>query len=248
MNVKTPVVMINTREHVEAGSGHKRGVLGRVLLLGFATTLGACHRGPPLTLELAAIRCPADRSEHARVMFGNAELTFVCISKARADNPAMLRCDPTSRPLICEDAGSFLFTRSEDGAAYSGLAPDPAKPSEAPTLETPHRSRLLVNFRNEQPGRPTFDAVETPRSFLLVEGKELLPPQFTFVKGTLCDRETSVLNFGTCNLEARSASLYWHVAVSIPGKTGTPISPEQYRDELAFWLKRLGQMVVDPKK
>ena len=143
---------------------------------------------------------------------------------------------------------SFLFSRSEDGAAYSGIVPDPLKPRDAPTSDTPYRSRLIVNFRNAPPNRPTFEQVETSRRFLLADGKDLLPPQFTFVKGTLCDRQTTVLDSGTCNLEASSASLYWHIAVQIPGKTGTPIPAEQYRDELAFWLKHLEKIVVDPKK
>jgi hypothetical protein len=220
----------------------------RVLFLGFLATLGACHRAPPLAPELAAIHCPKDQTAHARAMFGKAELTFVCINKKQADNPSMLRCDLTSRPLICEDAGSFVFTRSEDGAAYSGLAPDPGNLGAVPTLESPYRSRLIVNFRKAPPNLPTFEAAETDWKFLLADGKDLLPPQFTFVKGTLCDRNAHVLNVGVCNLEAQSASLYWHIAVDIPVKKGTPISAGQYRDELAFWLIRLEKMVIDPKK
>ena len=183
-------------------------------------------------------------------MFGKARLTFVCLSKERAARPEMLRCDPTSRPLVCEDAGSFLFSRGEDGLVYSGVAPRSLQSLAASTAtsEAPYRSRLLVNFYNAPPSRSTFEAVETSRKFLLADGKDLLPPQFTFVKGTLCDRQATVLNTGICNLEAQSPSLYWHIAVQIPAEKETPISAEQYRDELAFWLKRFDKMVVDPAK
>ena len=221
----------------------------RVWLLALTALLGACNRAPPLAPELAAIKCPPDRTQHARAMFGKAELTFVCVSKKQADNPASLRCDPTSRPVVCEDAGSYVFTRDNDGTVYAGFGALPANAGLGSSSDIERtRSRLSVNFRNAPPKGRTFEEAETQWSFLLPDAKQLLPPQFTFVKGTLCDRASTPINSGACNLEARSASLYWHVAISIPAEKGTPISGDTYREELAFWLTRLGKLVVDPKK
>ncbi|MBL0142562.1 MAG: hypothetical protein IPP91_10810 [Betaproteobacteria bacterium] len=213
-----------------------------------ALTLAACHRQAPLAPELAAIKCPADRTEHASTKFGKAELTFVCISERLASTPHMLRCDLDSRPMVCEDAGTFVFSRSAEGKVYSGSLPKFVQERESIAPDAPHGSQLIVNFRNAPPRTSTFEEVETDWRFLLPEARDLLPPGFTFVKGALCDREATVLNTGSCNLEARSASLYWHISVYIPVEKGTPISAGEYREELAFWLKVLDKVVVDPGK
>ena len=214
------------------------------------TTMTACQRAPfavPLVPELAAIQCPADAAEHASAMFGKAELTFVCIDKKLADTPSLLRCDLDSRPMICEDAGSFILRRDIVGGVHAGPASvalqELAPPGPGPTND----SELIVYFENAPPRTHTFDAVETDWRFLLPDGRDGLPHGFTFVKGTLCDRAATVLSTGICNLEAQSASLYWHISVSVRHKEGTPIAAEEYRTELAFWLKYLGRMVVDPK-
>ena len=57
-----------------------------------------------------------------------------------------------------------------------------------------------------------------------------------------------MLNSGTCNLEARSASLYWHISVVVLAEKGVPISPDEYLSELKVWLGLLDKMVVDPSK
>mgnify|MGYP000975492731 CR=1 FL=1 len=94
--------------------------------------------------------------------------------------------------------------------------------------------------------QPTFEEVETAWKFLHDDGARSLPPGFTLVKGPLCDRAATVLGTGICNLEAKSASLYWHVAVQVRRAPGTEITHGEYREELAFWLRHLGLLVKDP--
>lgn len=214
------------------------------------TTMTACQRGPPalpLTPELAAIQCPADAAEHGSAMFGKAELTFVCIDKKLADTPSLLRCDLESRPMICEDAGTIILRHNATGVVYSGSLPVELQKLDPPGSGSTDDSELIVYFHSWPPRTPTFDAVETNWRFLIADGSDLLPHGFSFVKGTLCDRAATVLQTGVCNLEARTTSLYWNISISVRHKEGTPIPAEEYRTELAFWLKHLGRMVVDPK-
>src|ERR1700675_14160 len=181
---------------------NKTAAVGYLMLLGVMTTLSACHRSqPPLAPELAAIRCPAGQTEHARAMFGNAELLFVCISKQLADRSILLRCDLTSRPMICEDVGYIFLSRSAEGEVYPGPLPTELRQRDPPESESTRDSQLIVNFHSGPPNRPTFEEVETGWRFLLDDGKDLLPHGFAFVKGTLCDRAATVLDSGTCNLE-----------------------------------------------
>jgi hypothetical protein len=217
----------------------------QLLSIALAASLGACSRPPPLAPELQAIRCPVNRPAHARATFVNAKITFVCISKEMADTPYLLRCDLESRPMICEDEGSLAFTRDEAGVIYAGYGPRNKDGSEPEALGG---SRLTVNFRKGPPRTTTFDEVETDWRFLLPEAKRLLPAGFTPVKGALCDREATVLRSGVCNLEARSASLYWHISVSIPAEKGVPVYPEEYLAEFKLWLNLLDKLVVDPAK
>jgi hypothetical protein len=222
--------------------------IGRIVLLGLVASQGACERRPPLAPELKAFHCPTNRQEHASATFGKARITFVCISKALADSPYLLKCDLESRPMICEDDGSLMFSRSAAGEVYVGSLPAHLRQQDASASEVPGGSQLIVNFRKAPPRTSTFDEVETDWRFLLPEGKDLLPRGFTFVKGTLCDRAATVLNSGVCNLEAKSASLYWHIAVSISAERGTAVSAEEYRAEIAFWLGLLEKLVTDPAK
>ena len=90
--------------------------------------------------------------------------------------------------------------------------------------------------------------METDWRFLLPDGKALLPTGFTAVKGPLCDRQATVLDTGVCSLEARSASLYWNISVAIHAERETPVTAEEYRDEMTFWLQLLDKMVRDPAK
>lgn len=217
------------------------------LALAAAALLAGCGRKPPpLPAELKIVKCPTGRAEHAAGSFAKARVTFLCLDKSIADSPHLLRCDLESRPMICEDAGSFLYSRGADGAIYSGLLP--GEYQRKPDGEPPRGSRLSVNFRPGPPPNATFEETETNWKFLLADGPSLLPRNFTFVKGVLCDRVASVLSSGICNLEAKSASLYWHIAVQIHAEPGTPIEAGEYREELAFWLGFLDKLVADPAK
>lgn len=221
---------------------------GLSLLLLFLAMLGGCQRQAPLPAELALIQCPADQSAHARGTFGKAELTFVCISKRLAGAPHLLRCDLESLPMICEDAGTFAFHRDDTGKVFSGSVQARNAKGGLAAGEAFKGSGLVVNFRNAPPNSGTFDETETDWHFLLPGGPEFLPAGFVFVKGTRCARESTVLGTGTCNFEARSASLYWHFELSVPRERGTQIAPEEYAAELVFWRRIFAKLVVDPKR
>jgi len=220
----------------------------RIALLGLVASLCTCSRPAPLAPELKAIICPTNRPAHASATFAKARITFPCISQELADSPHLLRCDLESRPMICEDDGSFMFSRNAKGDVYVGPLPEELRRKDASAPDLTGASRLSVNFRKSPPRTETFEEAETEWAFLLPDGQALLPGGFTFVKGTLCSRQATPLNTGTCVLEARSASLYWHIQVAIHADRGTPVSAEEYRDELAFWLKLLGVVVTDPAK
>ena len=224
------------------------------LLLFAIATLGACHSTPdapvvPLPTELAAIHCPSDRNEHARTMIGKAEVTFVCVDKMQAQTPSLMRCDREAAPNVCADSGQIFLSRDADGLVYAGPPPNYSaeRSNLGPTSGPTDDSQLIINFHSGLPTRKTFDVEETQWSFLMQGAQDLLPSNFTFVKGTLCDRQATVLNTGVCNLEATTPSLYWHISISIHHKQGTVISDHEYRSELKFWMKYLGLMVADPK-
>lgn len=231
-----------------AGERRDSSIPGRILLVAFVASLGACGREPPLEPELQAVRCPTNRADFARATFVNARITFLCIPKALADSPHLLHCDLTSRPMVCEDEGSLVFSRSVDGEIFADYQPGRVKHRDGSVKEVEIASRLMVNFRKGPPRTTTFEEVETDWRFLLPEAKRLLPRGFTPVKGALCDREATVLGAGTCNLEARSASLYWHLSVSILADKGVPVYPEEYVAEMKTWFRLLDRLVTDPAK
>jgi len=217
------------------------------LLLLLAAILAACSKAPePLAPELQAIRCPTNKTAHASGSFASGRVMFVCIAKEMAEAPHLLRCDLTSRPMICEDEGSLVFSRTPEGAVYPTYFPAGKRAMDVETMTGGWR--FTVNFRSGPPRTQTFEEVETDWRFLIPEAGRLLPPGFTLVKGALCDRKTTVLSSATCNLEARSASLYWHIAVSYLGEPGVPVTAEEYKEEMAHWLKLLGLLVTDPAK
>jgi hypothetical protein len=220
----------------------------RMVLLALLASLGACERKPPLAPELKTIQCPTNRPEHASATFGKARITFVCINKELANSPYLLKCDLESLPMICEDVGSLVFSRSATGDVYTGALPPKVMQQEASESDSPRGARLTVNFRNSPLKTSTFEEVGTDRRFLVADIRDLLPRGFTLVKGALCDRNATVLGGGVCNIEARSASLYWTIAVTINAERGTPIPADEYRAEIAFWLQLLDKMVVDPVK
>ena len=222
----------------------RTSLAGMVALAAVAAAMGACSKLRPLAPELLEIRCPVNRAEHGRAMFGNAEVTFVCIPKSIADAPALLRCDLDSSPMICEDAGSLTFTRGPDGKLYWGQGPKEFREDPSSAWGG---SRLVVNFHAWPPRTRTFDEVENEWRFLMPEVKRLLPAGFTLEKGAVCDRNATVLGSGGCNLEAKSASLHWNISVYVLAERGTPVSREEYRGEYEFWLGRLAAMVADPR-
>jgi hypothetical protein len=219
-----------------------------VVFVGIAASLAGCKKQPPLDPQLQAVKCPAGEDAHASATFVKAKITFLCITKELAGAPHLLRCDRTSRPLVCEDAGGLYYSVGADGTVYVGPSPEMRKRFADPRADVnlTGTSYMTVNFHTGPPRTRTFDEAETPWRFLIPDGKELLPSRYKFVKGTLCDRQATVLNNGICNLEAESASLYWHIAVGINADKGTPITEEEYRRELAFWLKFLDKVVQDP--
>ena len=131
-----------------------------------------------------------------------------------------------------------MYTRTRAGKVVAGI------PREGADLV--RSTRLTVTFRKGPPRQATFEEEATDWKFLTDDGKRFLPAGFTHVKGTLCDRNASVLDSGICNREATSASLYWHVAVEIRRPRGERIEASEYREALEFWLGFLGKLVVDP--
>lgn len=224
---------------IRSGAARPRAAAAVALVL--AVTLAACGKSktqPPLPRDLLEVVCPPGKTEYAAGAFAQARVTFLCIPRDLAQNPHLLRCDLESRPLVCDDEGSFVYTRTAAGKVWSGI------PRAGADLA--NSSRLTVNFRKGPPRQATFEEAETDWRFLHDDGKRLLPPGWRFVKGTLCDRNATPLDSGACNLEAQSASLYWHIAVEIRRPRGERIEAGEYREALAFWLRFLGQLVVDP--
>jgi hypothetical protein len=241
-----------------------RSFLATAVAVLVATTLDGCHREPPpsapLSPELAAIHCPADRNDHVSTMIGKAQVTFVCVNRQQLLAPAVgpgpspatsiMRCDSGTAPGSCPDFAEIMLSHDADGLVYSETVPNYAgeRENHGPESGPTDDSQLHIIFHGGPPKTHTFDPVETPYRYLLPGGNELLPDGFTFVKGTLCDRNATVLDSGVCNLEATTPSLYWHISISLHHKQGTPMSVREYRTELAFWMKYLSLMVVDPKQ
>jgi hypothetical protein len=234
-----------------AGAGTGKLHLNRsaivLMLLVACASLTSCNRQTPLAPELAAISCPADRAEHVSTRFANAEITFVCMTKEIAKKPALLRCDPNSRPVYCEDSGSMVFSRLPGGnvvasAPFNALGYEPG-PITNP--ETDKGSMVDVIFYDKPPGKANHDV--GPMQYLREPDQQRIPAGFTLVHGPLCDRVSNALDRGTCRLELKSASMHWYVDVSMPRPRGNRIDDSLYDQDLQRWLDLLGKMVVDPK-
>src|SRR5688500_3009663 len=121
----TPNFSSSGRESSVLFIRHRATRVGHIVFAGLVVaSLSACNRPPPLAPELKAVKCPANHEQHANATFAKASITFVCINKELASSPALLRCDRQSRPMICEDDGSLLFSRSAKGDVYAGLLPE----------------------------------------------------------------------------------------------------------------------------
>lgn len=219
-----------------------------IALLPFtASVLTGCQREALLAPELAAIACPVDRAEHASTMFGKAEVTFVCVTPEIVENPSMLRCDPNSSPVYCEDSGMITLSRLPGGKLVPG-APSNAREYEPPPVtdpETDAGSLFEASFYDKPPGKANYEV--GPRQYRRDADKQRMPPGFTLVNGPVCDRVSNALKHGTCRLEAKSASLHWYINISIPRPIGNQIDDELYQKEMTLWLDLLGKMVTDPK-
>jgi len=211
-----------------------------------ACLLPSCKRNesPPLPPELAAVQCPADKAEHGVARIDAAQITWLCVEPQLAAHPQMLACDNTAIPPVCDGSGMLLLRRDAQGIVHTDSVVNPAPP---PGIGTTDESQLLVYFHKGPPLQATFDPVDTPYRFMMADARDALPAGFTFVKGAQCDRAATVLGTGTCNIEARTPSLYWNITISVRHKQGTPIPASEYRREFDSWMKYLGEMVVDPK-
>jgi hypothetical protein len=211
-------------------------------------SLSACKKAP-LPPELAAIECPAGQEEYAQGKFGNAKVMFVCIDKKLASKPELLRCDTDSIPLVCRDEGSILLARDSEMQVYSGTIvaiDDIRRPEDEKTDPDRRIAHVIIGF-SAKPFTPTVNQDESAYEFEL-SGIEALPPSgFTYTDHRLCDRLATPLNYGSCGLEMRSKSLYWRVTVSIARPRGEPISAEEYRDELTFWMEYVRLIVDEPQ-
>lgn len=222
--------------------------LGNIVL--FSTSLvllTGCNRQPPLSPELAAISCPADRAQHVTTKFGKTELTFVCVTKEIVAKPSLLRCDENSRPVYCEDSGNIVLSRLPGGKLVAG-APSSERAYQPPKVtdpETDAGSLFEASFYDKPPGKANYDV--GPRQYLRDAEKQRLPAGFKLVNGPVCDRVSNALNRGTCRLEVKSASLLWYINISIPRPSGNEIDDELYQKDIALWLELLGKMVSDPK-
>lgn len=231
-------------------------LLNLMIAIGVAIVITSCHREAPLPADLSAIKCgyQPENNQFARVKFGAAEVTYVCISKALAETPKLLKCDLESRPMVCEERGFFSFSRTATGQVYVGVLQVlentgilPKKPAD--DVDVPYESELGLSF-TDQPFKEgafnDFAEEETGYQFLFPEAKDYLPRQFQLLKGPLCYKKATVLNNGYCYFNAKTKSLYWRIMIVIRRKEGTEIRPTDYRHEFVFWEKYLAQIVKDP--
>lgn len=159
----------------------------------------------------------------------------------------MLRCDPNSRPVYCEDSGMITLSRLPGGKLVPG-APSNAREYQPPRVtdpETDAGSLFEVSFYDKPPGKANYEV--GPRQYLRDADKQRLPPGFTLVNGPVCDRVSNALRHASCRLEAKSASLHWYINISIPRPIGNEIDDELYQRDMTLWLDLLGKMVTDPK-
>ena len=222
-----------------------------LLALAAIAGLSACHRKPseqPLAPELAAIACPADSAEHARAAIGNAKVLFLCIPKDRMAAPNKIGCNPNGVIRSCDVVNEIqLSHHAGDSRVHAGSIYDRPFIGGRSAAEKEGDSQLYVIFHEGPPTGQTFGETETPDALFASRCRCLAAARFYLRQGHECDRQSTVLNTGICNMEAQTASLYWHISITIWHNKGTDISPAEYRSELAFWMPYLEKMVDDPK-
>lgn len=223
--------------------------LACLILLGFTLwSQRSAQRPAPLRAELAAIVCPPEQAEHAVGVFAKTRILFLCVDKKQASQPALLRCQQLSdvtHPMTCEDSGSFHLSRSSAGQVFGSSIYHVKKRKGGNTDATEGDTEIIFDFSAIAP-EETAGVLETAREFALPDGGDFAPPGFTYVKSRKCDKSSTPLMMGSCGFEMKSESLYWKVTVNIIKPKGTPITAEEYRQELAFFMKYLPMLVTEP--
>jgi hypothetical protein len=210
---------------------------------------------PSLPKELAEIKCVSGEAQsHARVTYAKAKVFHLCLSGKYGDKPTEETCHIYGGNMVCEkEGGRISLTRTVGNVVYAaeyGQLTDKNILAKEPTSkpDSPYESELFVYFNDQatKPGsRMDFEEVETDYEFLLRDVKDYLPPAFTLLKGAACNRRASVLNDGSCKLDAKTSSLYWRIIIRIHKKAGTEITENEYRNELTFWRFYLNELVDD---
>lgn len=226
-----------------------RATSSALFLIVFSTiiSLSACHRQTPLPPELSAIQCQAGKEQHGQKKFGNEEVYFVCINNDLSNRLGSLKCESENRSLLCDEIQSYMLSRSAEGKVYAGQLPNEILQLDPSRSSTARDSSLIVSFHSSAPEQSPLESTGTGRDFLLTDAADTLPLGFTLTEGILCDNAANPLNEGRCMLRAKSSSLHWGIHVSIRQERGTPISPDEYREELIYWSKYIEKMVVNPK-
>jgi hypothetical protein len=206
-------------------------------------TLKKCEtRQAPLPPELAAVQCDGENRYYGRPKIAGARVTFLCIKKGLADAPALLRCDMTANPPICEDAGMLFLARDRSNKLFATHLEQLAKSTPARDDSGPHESAMIATF-NTKP--PQEQVKEEETNWKMPLGKVALPNGFTKIAGPTCSK-TAVFDKASCHMDVKSASLYWRITIDARYKTGTHILEEDYRPDVEFWLGFLGKLVEDP--
>lgn len=212
-------------------------------------------REPSLPKNLAGVKCVSEeRQSHARVAYGKAKVFHLCLSGKYWDIPKEETCHIYNGATVCEkENGIIALTRTIGGVVYAARYQQleqmnilSKEPTSNPTAT--YESEFFTNFSDQAikaGGHGDFN--ETEYVFLLRDVKDYLPPDFTLIKGAVCDKRASVLNHGYCFLDAKTNSLYWRIIFTIRKKAGTEITESDYQHEFVFWRPYLTELVKDQR-
>lgn len=226
----------------------------QVAAIGFAivliTLLAACkQKTQPLPPELAAIHCPADMQARAQAIYGDkVHVQHVCLDPEQARHPELIRCGSREGPIIgtpaCRDQGFLSLSRTQDNQVYDGALQAQYGPTGR--KDGPERvADIGVQF-SPVSHAPDWVNYRNPKGQISLDSSGLpLPPGFAAETDVSCDAVASVLEFGLCTFRLRSRSMVWDVDIHLKRPKGTPISEEEYRQELQFFLPYFGKMVSD---